>query len=41
MTRNVDKENLNKIAARYHLSPQISDKQFDHKFHDPLYAVGG
>ena len=34
MTRNVDKENLNKIAARYHLSPQISDKQFDHKFHD-------
>jgi 2-polyprenyl-3-methyl-5-hydroxy-6-metoxy-1,4-benzoquinol methylase len=34
MTRNVDKEKLNEIAARYHLSSQIADKQFDHKFHN-------
>lgn len=31
--KHADKKNLNKIASRYHLSPQIADKNFDQTFH--------
>ena len=33
MTPIVDKHSLNQIASQYHLNAQVSDKEFDHQFH--------
>lgn len=33
MTNRVDKDTLNLIASQYHLNQNISDKEFDQKFH--------
>ncbi|MEM5400567.1 class I SAM-dependent methyltransferase [Paraburkholderia unamae] len=34
MKPHVNKESLNQIATQYHLNEQISDKQFDQRFHE-------